>query len=257
MPSSIEGFALGDVNLPLKPHEITNLLSQSRFCSSTSLLSRELANLTVLFRMLVFFADILSRDAAFRYRLDKLWGLAFLDTTHGLVAKVVSEHYVKARQPYLLLNDSARTSCLLVKLVDEYITLQITPASTNTPIDVSERVTQWEHIRDNHPGMFLDSRKPLNLVGVEYTPNIYEKTQSMFNESLTLLVSSCQAFAPETLLRNFSYSRSMAFKDQLPPKLSSHCFPTSSRSIIQNIDIMGVSTFASLQLQLPPPPYIR
>lgn len=177
----IEGLLFNDAQLPLTEEIRTGVLGQTRFSTSPTTLSRVLANLTVLFRMLLFFHDIVPYDTEFWLQMDCLWGLD-LSNTKRPCTKVVADYYVTARQHHLLVNESSRTACLLVRLVDKWIELQATEKTTSPPVDVKERVAQWEQIRNKHPGMFFDSRKPLCLVDVQYTPNIYEKTQSMFKQ---------------------------------------------------------------------------
>lgn len=134
-----------------------SMLTSADF-SDASLKERIYINLVVLFRTLLYYAD-LSGTSSFWQTVQEDWITKPNWPPAG--ANVLAGYYVKARLRYRELTESQHHEDLLTRLVDFYIQNK---SCKSTPHDVSavwsQRRAEWKYIRSNQLHVLLHHRVP-------------------------------------------------------------------------------------------------
>lgn len=149
-------------------HAMTTVLSSMRF-QSGRILAKVYANLTVLFRLLLYYADF--RDHAlfwFWIRID--WGLLQGNDNPPIDTRDIVEFYVQARIRGCRADEERKS--LLARLVDAWrqesgkIARLCQNGIDTMGSDVDTRRANWEVLRDNHVDVLMGSKQPACLLGV-------------------------------------------------------------------------------------------
>ena len=143
-------------------------LSSMRF-QRGKLLAKVYANLIVLFRMLLYYADF--RDhALFWFWIRSDWGLLQGDDNPPVETRGIVEFYVQARIRGCCAGEERKS--LLARLVDAWrqecgkIARVCSNGVDTMGLDINTRRANWQRLRDNHVDVLMDSRQPACLLGV-------------------------------------------------------------------------------------------
>lgn len=153
---------------------IMSFLEHNRFRTGPAL-SRALANLTVLLRLLLFYADLPQRGTDFWRHMGTLWNVSRVGHPE-LHLKNLVEHYMYSRKKFLNAFGQGRSQGLLMRLVDEWSKFHDAPMAPQRVVDWDARRHEWMRLRDNFAEVLLDSRQPLRMVGVQPTITKWMKT---------------------------------------------------------------------------------
>lgn len=171
----IQGFSTRDDGVlgPLRvsaEHEdaMAAMLAQVRFQRGKTL-AKVYANLTVLFRLLLYYADF-KDHALFWFWIRVDWGLPRCgDASYG-DARAIADYYVQARIRGCFGAEQRRS--LLARLVDAWRQEAVkVPRNSGNVIellgpDITVRRAHWQGLRDNHVDVLMDSKQPVCLLGV-------------------------------------------------------------------------------------------
>lgn len=175
---SLEGFSILQEREKGKMRSIDetyimSFMEQDRFRIGPAL-SRALANLTVLLRLLLFYADFPSRGVDFWRHMSVLWDVNNVAYPEFHLKNLV-EHYMYSRQKFLNAFGEGRSQGLLMRLVDEWSKFHEVPMAPRM-VDWDARMDEWVKLRDKYADVLLDSKQPLRMVGVQPMVTKWTKT---------------------------------------------------------------------------------
>lgn len=157
---------------PADEHNMVIILGSQRFQKGTQS-TKVYVNLTVLFRMLLFYGAI-KNHPEFWQMVAKDWGLVGAEESVETVRKI-EKVFCDARY-WSLQNETEQRFSLLVRLVDEWLLIrpweQIQYSEEIDESAMSMTRTGWLRIRDYHVDVLMDTKHPGCLNDVELPSKI-------------------------------------------------------------------------------------